>query len=388
MQTARRVSTFGESVIRLMTRKAMAHGAVNLSQGFPDYEPPIELREAAAKAIMGGHNQYSPSWGEPGLRKRIAELYTPQLGWTVDPDHHVTVTCGVTEAINAATLALLDPGDEIIYFEPAHENYVPSAIFADAKAVPIILEAPDYRLDASRVERAVTPRSRAILLNTPHNPSGRVFDAGELAALAEVIVRHDLVLVTDEIYDRIQYDGLAHIAPGGIEALRDRTVTIGGFGKTYAVTGWRLGYMVAPTRLSRALRPAHDFLTICAPTPLQAAALAALDLPDSFYETMRAEFHERRTVMMEILHEAGFEAHTPEGAYYVLADYAKLPIPQASWDSTRFANWLVEEIGVAVVPGTTFYSLPGYGERTVRFAFAKKIQTLREAQRRMGAMVR
>lgn len=387
MQTARRIASFKESVIRLMTRKAMAHNAVNLSQGFPDFEPPLEVREAAARSVMGGFNQYSPSWGLGSLRRKLAHMYTPLLGWEVDPDVHVTITCGVTEALNAAMIALLDPGDEVIILEPAHETYVPSAAFADARAVPVSLQAPDYRIDPEKIQAAVTPRTRALLLNTPHNPTGRVFDASELAAIADLVVRNDLILVTDEIYDRILYDGRQHVVPGGMEALRDRTITVGGMGKTFAVTGWRLGYMIAPTKLSAALRPAHDFLTICAPTPLQEAALAALDLPDSYYASLRADYHERRAVMLGILHRLGFGVRDPEGAYYVLADFSRLPIEQAKWDSMRFSNWLVEEIGVAVVPGTVFYSLPGLGDSAVRFAFPKKIETLREAEIRLSRML-
>lgn len=387
MQTAQRMTTFQESIIRKMTRLAIEHQAINLSQGFPDFDAPLPIREAAAAALMDGNNQYSQTWGHAPLRQKLAEQYTPRLGWNVDPDEHVTVTCGVTEAVNASMLAILNPGDEIIIIEPAHENYIPSAIFAGARPVAVPLEKPSYRIDPERLAAAVTPRARAILLNTPHNPTGRVFDQEEISALTDLVVRHDLVLITDEIYDNILYDGRKHLSPGGLEPLRERTITISGMSKTFAVTGWRLGYIIAPGKLSAAVRPVHDFLTVCAPTPLQVAAVAALSLPQSYYDEMTADYHARRALMMTILNEMGFAAPVPEGAYYVLADYSRIAIPQAKWDSMRFAVWLVEEIGVATVPGTIFYSLPGYGDCSVRFAFPKKPATLEAARDRMRQML-
>lgn len=387
MPVAQRISHFQESVIREMTRLAIQHQAINLSQGFPDFETPAAVKEAAAKAIQDGHNQYSPTWGYPPLRQKLAELYTDRLGWPVDPNIHVTVTCGVTEAVNSAMLAMLNPGDEALIVEPAHENYIPSAIFAGAKPAAVALEPPGYRLDPARLAAAVTPRTRVLLLNTPHNPTGRVFDAEELAGVVDLVTRHELVLITDEIYDQILYDGRQHVFPGSLEPLRDRTITISGLSKTFAITGWRLGYVVAPTALSAAVRPVHDFLTVCAPTPLQIAAVTALDMPQAYYDEMTADYHERRRVMMGILEEIGFAAPTPEGAYYVLAGYSGVPAPQAQWDATRFAIWLVEEIGVAVVPGTVFYSLPSLGEHSVRFAFPKKIETLQAAGERLRRLL-
>ncbi|NLE45192.1 MAG: pyridoxal phosphate-dependent aminotransferase [Chloroflexi bacterium] len=387
MQTAQRISNFRESVIRMMTRLAIEHNAINLSQGFPDFDTPLALKEAAVKAIMEGNNQYSPTWGYTPLREKLAELYTSYLGWQLDPNQHVTVTCGVTEAMNSAMLAVLNPGDEIIIVEPAHENYIPSAIFAGATPVAVPIEAPDYRLDPERLAAAVTPRTRALVLNTPHNPSGRVFDAEELTGVADVVTSNDLVLITDEIYDHILYDGRQHVFPGALESLRDRTITVSGLSKTYAITGWRLGYVVAPTQLSAAVRPVHDFLTVCAPTPLQVAAVAALDFPQDYYDSMLADYHQRRDMTMDILRKVGFTAPAPEGAYYVLADYTDVPIPQAAWDSMRFAVWMVEEMGIAVVPGTVFYSVPGYGDRSVRFAFPKRFDTLRAAGEHLQRML-
>lgn len=388
MPTTHRLARVHESVIREMTRLALAHDAINLSQGYPDFDTPPALVEAAVAAMRDGANQYTITWGHPSLRARLAEMYTDRLGWQVDPDRHVVVTCGVTEAIAAAVFALLEPGDQIILLDPSHEMLRPVSVFAGAEPVSVVLEAPDYRLDPERLAAAVTPATRALLLNTPHNPTGRVFDADELAAVVKVVTENDLVLITDEIYDRILYDGRQHACPGGLEALRDRTVTIGGLSKTFAVTGWRLGYAIAPTALAASVRPAHDFMTICAPTPLQVAAVTALNFPASYYEQMAADYHERRSLLTTTLADLGFGVQLPEGAYYLLADYSRLPIPQAEWDSTRFARWLTTDVGVAVVPGTTFYGLPGYGEHSVRFAFPKRLETLREAGRRLERAIR
>ena len=386
MQTAARFDHIRESVIREMTRLAIQHDAINLSQGFPDFDPPSEVLQAAVDAIQGGLNQYTITWGYPPLREKLAEIYTDRLGWQVGPDEHIVVTCGVTEALAAAMLAVLNPGDEIIILDPAHETFRPGAKLADARPVSVVLASPDFRIEREALEAAVSPRTRAMILNTPHNPSGRVFDEDEVAAVIDVVTRYDLVLITDEIYDRILYDGREHVSPGSLEPLRERTITIGGFGKTYAVTGWRLGYAIAPTPLARALKPAHDFLTICAATPLQAAALAALNLPESFYEQQRADYHARRALMAEILDDLGFRFVLPQGAYYILADYRGLPIPQARWDADRFARWMTTEVGVAVVPGPNFYANPEDGEGLIRFAYPKKLETLTAAARRMARL--
>jgi aminotransferase len=386
MQTANRFDNIRESVIREMTRLAISHDAINLSQGFPDYDPPAEVLQAAVDAIQGGLNQYTITWGYPPLRQRLAELYTRRLGWQVEPDEHIVVTCGVTEALAAAMLAVLNPGDEIIILDPAHETFRPAAKLAGARPVSVVLPAPDFRLDPEKLAAAVTPRTRALILNTPHNPSGRVFDDEEIAGVIDVGTRNDLVLITDEIYDRILYDGREHICPGSLEPLKERTITIGGMGKTYAVTGWRLGYAIAPSVLARAVKPAHDFLTICAATPLQAAGLAALNLPDSFYQEQMAAYHQRRALMSEILDDLGFRFSQPQGAYYILADYRQLTIPQAAWDADRFARWMATDVGVAVVPGPNFYANPADGEGLIRFAYPKKLETLQAAAQRMARL--
>ena len=383
MQPAARLSTFEESIIREMTRHAMEHNAINLSQGFPDFDPPQAVVEAAVAAMRGDLNQYTVTWGYPPLRQKLATLYSHKLGWPVDPDMHVTVTCGVTEGIVVAQMAVLNPGDEVLIIEPAHENFRPAAIMVNAKPVAVPLAPPGYRLDPERLAAAVTPRTRAVVLNTPHNPSGRVFDGEELAGLLDLIVTHDLVLITDEIYDHILYDGRVHVSPGSLEPLCERTITVGGMSKTFAITGWRLGYVIAPEALASAVHRAHDYLTICAPTPLQAGAVAALELPTSYYDEMSKAYHQRRDVMMGYLEEAGFTPLMPEGAYYTIADYRQIPAQQAAWEPMRFALWMTNEVGVAVVPMTSFYSVPGYGQGSVRFAFPKRLETLHAAGERM-----
>lgn len=386
MRPAARMQQFEESIIREMTRHAMEHDAINLSQGFPDFASPQAVLEAAIAAIRDGENQYTVTWGYPVLRERLAEVYAPRIGRAIDPNLHVTVTCGVTEGIVAAVMAVVDPGDEVLIVEPAHENFRPAAIMAGGIPVPVPLAPPDYRLDPELLRRAITPRSKALLINTPHNPTGRVFGDEEMGALAELVIQHDLVLITDEIYEHILYDGRAHRSPALIPGLAERTITTSGMSKTFAITGWRLGFVLAPTQLAVAVHKAHDYLTICAPTPLQAAGLAALSLPQAYFSAMTVAYAERREVMMSYLAEAGFQALMPEGAYYTIADYRSLPVEQAAWSSMDFALWLTREVGVAVVPMTSFYSAPGYGQGSVRFAFPKRVDTLHEAGRRLLAL--
>ena len=385
MRVSKRTKYYQESVFREMTRLAIEHDAINLSQGFPDFDPPEEVLRAAHEAIASGHNQYSPTWGVLDLRIKLAEHYSNKLGWDVDAEEHVTVTCGVTEAINVAMFALLDPGDESIIIEPAHENFVPSALLAGARPVPVPLTDKNFRLDVDMLKKSLSDNTRALMLNTPHNPSGRVFDADEMLAISDLIINNNLVLITDEIYDRILYDGLIHVCPGSIEALRERTVTLGGMSKTFAMTGWRLGYIIASTNLMKAMRPVHDYLTVCAPTPLQMAAVTALNLPQEYYDDMLVDYHNRRDKMMSILNAIGFRAQKPEGSYYVLADYSNVPSKHSKKDSKSFAVWMTEELRVAVVPGEVFYTIPGYGYKTVRFAFPKQLSTLQAAADRMDS---
>lgn len=392
MQTAHRLHGLRESVIREMTRLAYRHDAINLSQGYPDFPAPEAVKQAAVKAILADHNQYSITWGLPELRQAIAANVQRRYGLVANPDSHIVVTCGVTEAITAALLAVVDPGDEVIILEPFHENFVAAVAFAGGRTVTIPLEAPDYPLDLDRLRALFSPRTAAILINTPHNPTGRVFTRGELAGVAALCQEFDVVAITDEIYEHIVYDGRQHIALATLPGMAERTISCYGLSKTFAITGWRLGYVVATNdRLASAVRTVHDFTTICAATPLQHAAIVALRLPDSYYDGLTAGYQARRDLWMAALAEAGFEATAPEGAYYVMADFAGLDFRgdlQASLFAGQpldyqFAEWLTREVGVAVVPGSSFYLTPGYASSSVRFAFPKRLETLDEAARRL-----
>ncbi|MEO8084788.1 MAG: aminotransferase class I/II-fold pyridoxal phosphate-dependent enzyme, partial [Ardenticatenales bacterium] len=381
---AGRLNGMIESQIREMTRLAIAHGAINCAQGFPDFGTPEPIRRAAAEAILADHNQYAITWGVPALRTAIARSYADRFpghfDW-VDPERHVTVTCGVTEAVTVALMALLEPGDEVIVLEPAHENYAPAARFAGGRAVGVALEGPDYALDPARLAAAVSPRTKALILNAPHNPTGRVFTRAELEAVAVLCIERDLVAITDEIYDRIVYAPHEHVPLATLPGMRERTITLSGFSKTFAVTGWRLGFAVAPEPWSHALRTVHDFTTICAPTPLQHAAAAAMDLPAAFFTEQRDAYAVRRATMLSILAANGFTCRAPEGAYYCLCRYDAWSF---DGDSDAFARWLTQAVGVAVVAASSLYVTPGLGRDEVRFAYAKKAETLAEVGARLA----
>jgi aspartate/methionine/tyrosine aminotransferase len=377
---ARRLDGMRESFIREMTRLALSCQAINLSQGFPDFDPPREIIEAAHRALDSGLNQYTVTWGLPALRQAIAAKMKLRYDLDFDPDEHITVTCGVTEAISAALMAIINPGDEVIILEPFHEGYLPAALLAGAAPRFVALEPPDYRLDLDRLRAAFNLRTRAILVNTPHNPTGRVMTRAELMGIASFCQEFDAIAITDEIYEDIIYTDLPHIPIATLPGMRERTITIGGFGKTFAVTGWRLGYVCTLDPLSKALRTIHDFATICAPSPLQAACVAALGLPATYYEQMKRDYRERREIMMSILSDTRFTAQPPEGAYYVMADFGAW---NYAGDDMAFARHLAIEYAVAVVPGSSFYGTPGLGKRSVRFAFAKKPETLAAAGERL-----
>jgi len=379
-KTATRLNGLRESVIREMTRLAMAHNAINLAQGFPDFPPPPEILNAAHQALDAGHNQYTITWGLPELRRRISAKMQTRYGLNYDLDRHISITCGVSEAIVASVLGVADPGDEVILIEPFHENYLPAVIFAQATPVFVPLEPPDYTLDPDRLRRAFSNRTRAVILNSPHNPTGRVFTRAELESVARLCLEFDVVAITDEIYDHITYDGRLHIPLASLDGMFERTITISGLGKTFAVTGWRLGYACAPEPLTTALRTVRDFITICAPAPLQHAAAVALDLPEAYYLQLTRGYTERRARMMTILAENGFHAQPPEGAYYVMSDFS-------GWgfegDDSAFARYLTQQVGVAVVPGSSFYFTKGLGRGLVRWAFAKKLETLEAVAERL-----
>lgn len=370
--TAARLDGMRQSIIREMTRLAQRHNAVNMAQGFPDFGTPPEIIAAAHAALDHGRNQYTVTWGIRELREAVAGTLQRSYGLAYDPETDVCITCGVTEGIIAAVMSCVNPGEEVIIIDPCHENYVPAVTFAGARPVFVPLEPPNYVLDADRIRTAVTPRTRAIILNTPHNPTGRVFNRQELAALAELCAAHDLIVITDEIYDRIVYDDHVHIPPATLDGLFERTITASGLGKTFAITGWRLGYVCAPQPLATAVRTVHDYLTICAPTPMQVAAVAALSLPDGFYARQQADYTVRRARMADILIAAGLTPLVPEGAYYMLSDFSRTGF---AGDDVAFTRYLVEQVGIAVVPGSSFYHLPGLGKQSVRWAFPKKPET-------------
>jgi aminotransferase len=382
LRISAKASSFTESVIREMTRLADLHGAINLGQGFPDFPAPDEVKEAARRAIADDHNQYPITWGTPELRTAISAHYERWYGMRVDPETEVCVTCGSTEAMIASMLASLDPDDEIVLFEPFYENYNPDAILAGVTPRYVALRPPEWTFDEAELRAAFSDRTRAIVVNTPHNPTGKVFSRAELETIAELCQRFDAVAITDEIYEHITYDAAEHVPMATIPGMEDRTITISALSKTYAVTGWRVGWAVAPASLMAGIRPVHDFMTVAAATPMQLAGVDALALPDAYYERTRHEYLERRSVMLKTLEEAGLDASPPLGAYYVMADVSHLGLGS----DVETARDMVERVGVAVVPGSSFFSHPDLGRRLVRFAFCKKLETLEAAAERLRAL--
>lgn len=380
---AERIKDFTESVIREMTRLSLRYGAINLSQGFPDFDPPIAVQEAVAQAVYSSRNQYTVTWGLPELRAAVAKKAQLFNGIVADPDREVTITCGATEAVIASLLSNVNPGEEVVIFEPFFESYIPDCYLCGGKPVFVPLEGPDLKFDPDRLRRAFGPNTRALVLNTPHNPSGRVFNRQELTLIAELCQQHDVIVVADEIYEQLTYDGHQHVSIGSLPGMAERTITICGFSKTYSVTGWRLGYAVASPDLTDGLRKVHDFLTVCAPAPLQVAALTALSLPDDYYDNLRAIYRRRRSILLEGLAKAGCEASAPDGGYFLFPDVTGLGFP----DDISAARRLVQEVGVAAVPGSSFYQSSAEGQRRLRFAFCKKEETLREAADRLARLV-
>ena len=386
IQTARRTHGFRESVIRGMTRLAREYDSINLAQGFPNFAAPDALKEAAARAIRDDINQYAITWGAQHLREALARTYATRYGLEADPEREITVTCGATEAMIATLLAVVNPGDEVIVFEPFYENYGPDTILADARPVFVPLE-PGQPLDLDRLAAAFTPRTRAIIVNTPGNPSGRVLTRAELQAIAELCRRHDTLAVTDEIYEHIRYTG-EHIPIATLPGMRERTVTISGASKTFCVTGWRVGWILAPAGLTDAIRKVHDFLTVGSPAPLQAGVAVALDtLGEEFYAGLARDYARRRDLLHQSLATSGFRCLKPEGAYYILADYAALaPLAGDPATDTAFAIWLSREIGVTPVPGSSFFREAAAGRTLVRFVFCKTDEVLTEAAGRLSAL--
>lgn len=374
-QTALRARGFTESVIRKMTRVAREHGATNLAQGFPDFPAPDVLKRAACAAIEADINQYAITWGTTRLREALAKRYRDRYGMDVDADAHVTVTCGATEAMASIALALINPGDEVIVFEPFYENYGPDAVLAGAIPSFVTLKPPGFRIEAEPLRAAITSRTRAIILNTPNNPTGRVFDAAEMEVVRSVAIEHDLLVITDEIYEYILYEG-THVPFATLDGMAERTVTVSGLSKTFAITGWRIGSVVAPPQLTDAIRKVHDFLTVGAPAPLQEACAVGLEtLDDSYFDGLAVQYGARREVMYDALTSAGFSCQKPQGAYYILADYSGL----SDLDSAEFAVELAKTGGVATVPGSSFFGPESPEPYLTRFAFCKRTETLEKA---------
>ncbi len=375
---------FGESVIRDMTRQAQLHGAINLAQGFPDFPAPSEIKRAAQDAIAADMNQYAITWGAKPLRDAIARKMKAWQGLEVDPEAEITVCCGSTEAMIASLMAVTNAGDEIVVFEPFYENYGPDAILSGARPRFVTLHPPadavgEWHFEERELRAAFGPRTKAIVLNTPNNPTGKVFTPAELEFIRDLCLEFDALAITDEIYEHIIYDGAQHISIATLEGMRERTITINGMSKTYSVTGWRVGWSIAPAQLTGAIRKVHDFLTVGAPAPLQQAGAVALALPESYYHQLADGYRARRERLLPALRQAGFKTYIPRGAYYIMTDISGFGFP----DDVSFAQHLVKEVGVASVPGSSFYSRPELGAHQVRFAFCKTDATLDQAAQRL-----
>jgi aspartate/methionine/tyrosine aminotransferase len=375
-----KAETFGESVIRDMTRLALRHEAVNLAQGFPDFPCPPELKEAAKAALDADINQYAITWGAKRFRDAIAAKTSRTYpGWSVDPDTQVTVVCGATEGMISAMLAILDPGDEIVVFEPFYENYGPDAILSGAVPRYVTLHEPDWFIDEDELRSAFTSRTRGIVLTSPHNPTGKVFTRAELDLIAELCRERDVVAFTDEIYEHIVYEG-EHIPLATLPGMAERVVAVNSMSKTYSVTGWRVGWVIASPELTGGIRKVHDFVTVGAAAPLQEAGVIALSLPDSYYDKLATDYRTRRDALVPSLEAAGFRVFVPDGAYYVMTDISDIAGGQ---DDVTFAKRLVVDPGVATVPGSSFYSRPELGRSKIRFAFPKRPETLAAAAERL-----
>lgn len=378
-KTSFKADQFTESVIREMTRVALRYNAVNLAQGFPDFPCPPELKQAACEAIEENINQYAITWGDRPFRQAIAEKVRWYLGLDIDPETQITVTCGSTEAMAATMLATVDPGEEVIVFEPYYENYGPDAVLAGASPRYVKLHPPDWTFDEAELRQAFNSQTKAIIINTPHNPTGKVFTREELTFIAELCQKWDVLAFTDEIYEHILYDGAEHVAIATLPGMADRTVTINGLSKTYSVTGWRVGYILANPELTGVIRKVHDFLTVGSPAPLQRAGVAAMQLPVTYYEQLARTYQEKRDIILRTLDEVDIQYFVPKGAYYVFADISSFGYKS----DIEFTNYLIKEIGVAVVPGSSFFHRPEDAQRFIRFCFSKTKETLQSARERL-----
>ncbi len=377
----RRLDGFTESVIRRMTRVANEHGAINLSQGFPDFDPPRPLMEALRETAMRGPHQYAVTWGAPAFRAALARKQSRFTGLSIDPDLHIVVTCGATEAMMSAMMAVCEPGDRVIVFSPFYENYAADAILSGAVPVHVPLHPPSYDFDPAELRRAFQTRPKALILCNPANPTGKVFSREELTAIAGLAEESDAFVITDEVYEHIVYAPHRHTYFAALPGMFERTLSCSALSKTYSITGWRIGYVIAPERVIANARKVHDFLTVGAAAPLQEAAVTALRFPDSYYQSLAAAYTERRDVFLGALDEAGLAYTTPQGAYYVMVDVAEL----CRGDDVGFCEWMAAEVGVAGVPGSSFFHEDVH--RYIRFHFAKQVDTLREAGRRLKELI-
>jgi len=385
---SRKASSFTESVIREMTREALKHGAVNLSQGFPDFSAPEDIKRRAMEAIEQDVNQYAITWGSKDFRDAIARKTRAFLGIEIDPETEITVTCGSTEGMIAAMMATVDPGDEVIVFEPYYENYGPDAILSDAQPRYVPLRAPDWSFDRDELRATFNHKTKAIIVCNPNNPTGKVFTRDEMEFIAGLCQEFDALCFTDEIYEHILYprDGaeIAHISMAQLEGMKERTVVVNSMSKTYSVTGWRVGYCIAPPEITSGIRKVHDFLTVGAAAPLQAAGAYALSLPQEYYDNLQRDYQVRRDMLLPVLEQSGFGTFVPDGAYYIMTDISGFGFG----DDVEFTKHLIREIGVACVPGSSFYSHPSLGAQQVRFCFCKKDETLNRAAERLSKLSR
>ncbi len=382
---AKRLDHFQESVIREMTRKANEHDAINLSQGMPDFNPPEELIKGIGKAIELQEHQYSVTYGREDLREKIAEKLSSYNKISYDPEHEITVTCGASEAISSAILATMNPGEEILVLEPWYENYVPIAHLAGGKPVYVPLDEKEFDIDEEKVKESLSSKSKVIVINSPHNPTGKVFSKKELEFIADICQEHNLIAITDEIYEYILYDDVKHISLGSIKDMYERTITISGFSKTFSITGWRIGYAAAEKELMSGVRKVHDYLTVCAPSPLQYSVLESFNLKENYFNELKERYRINRDFLTKELNKLGFQTYIPSGAYYVFAD-----ISAFGKVDTEFADFLVKDEGVATVPGSSFYEqnkAENVGKRHVRFSFSQQLETIKEAIERIKARI-
>jgi aminotransferase len=376
---SRRTAGFGESVIREMTRLAMRHGATNLAQGFPDFPAPAALKQAAAQAIADDFNQYAITWGAKPFRDAIAAKYLRTYAMEFDPEREITVCCGATEGMIASLMAVVDPGDEVVLFEPFYENYGPDTQLCGAEPRYVRLREPEWSFDPDELRRAFTPRTKAIVLNSPNNPTGKVFTRAELESIAALCHEFDALAITDEIYEHILYDGAVHIPIASLPGMRQRSILVNSMSKTYSVTGWRVGWVLAPPDLTDSIRKVHDFLTVGAAAPLQQAGAVALAFDDAYYRALSAEYAGRRDHLLTTLESAGFRCFRPAGAYYIMTDISAFGVA----GDLAFVRHLIDTIGVAAVPGSSFYAQPGGGDHQIRFCFCKKYETLELARHQL-----